>query len=707
MSTAAATTKIASPYPGLRPFEPHEAEIFFGRGEQIDRMLSRLEEHRFLAVVGASGCGKSSLVRAGLLPALQQGFLEGGSTHWRFVIMRPAGAPFTQLAQAFHNALEASPPLPEDVAFTEATLRRSPRGLVDTITESAHQAGTHYLLLVDQFEEIFRFRYRKESDQSTDAGRTVYDERNEATAFVNLLLATAKQTEFPVYVVITMRSDFTGDCDAFRGLPEAINESQFLAPRLTREQLQDAIIGPLQVFQSEAEPELVSAILNDVGNDPDQLPLMQHALMRTWLQAQKRTAGAGQERLVLKREDYLAIGGLKEALSRHADQTYAELHTQEKQRVAEIMFRCLADEGPQKQVVRRIATVGEIAQVADTDLQTVIEVAKIFLQPDRSFLKTERTEEVRADSTLDVSHEALLRHWGRVQTWLEQEAEAKHTFLRLAETAHLWESGQADVLRPPELDVALQWEARQKPNTAWAKRYEGDLPLCLKFLRASQRASTRRKWVIRGSILAAFMVVSLLTLLFYSFWNEAKTQKENAIQHAQQALELSAKSQHEEGKAWLERALLYQGQRDFFAVSMMAARAFGFDGYGRKSQSEGFSKEFPVLLKPHHPEYQEVQELFRRTSSTFQPIWQSPITSHHQAGIISVAFSPDGQTLASGSGTRPSSCGRWRPGGNGPPSAAMGGVSVWPSVPMGRPWPREWGQDHQAVGGGLCRQLSP
>jgi WD domain, G-beta repeat len=229
-----------------------------------------------------------------------------------------------------------------------------------------------------------------------------------------------------------------------------------------------------------------------------------------------------------------------------------------------------------------------------------------------------------------------------VQTWLEQEAEAKHTFLRLAETAHLWESGQADILRPPELDVALQWEVRQRPNMAWAKRYEGDLPLCLKFLRASQRASTRRKWVIRGSILAAFMVVSLLTLLFYSFWNDAKTQRK-------QALELTAKSQHEEGKAWLEQALFYQGHRDFFAASMMAARSIGFDGYGGKSQSEEFSQEFPVLLQSDHPEYQEVQELFRRTSSTFQPIWQSPITSHHRAGIDSVAFSPDGQTLASGS----------------------------------------------------------
>jgi hypothetical protein len=243
---------------------------------------------------------------------------------------------------------------------------------------------------------------------------------------------------------------------------------------------------------------------------------------------------------------------------------------------------------------------------------------------------------------LDVSHEALLRHWGRAQTWLEHEADAKRTFLRLAETARLWERGRADVLRPPELDLDLQWETRQKPNTAWAKRYEGDLPLCLKFLRASQGASARRKWFTWGAISVAFIVVSLVAFLFYDLWR-------NASESAKRAIELSAKSQHEEGKAWLERALFYQDQRDFFAASMMAARAIGFDGYGRQSQSAGFWKEFPVLLQPRHPEYAEVQELLPRTSSSFQPIWQSPIASHHRVGITSVAFSPDGQILAAGS----------------------------------------------------------
>jgi energy-coupling factor transporter ATP-binding protein EcfA2 len=127
-------------------------------------MLAKLEAHRFLAVVGASGCGKSSLVRAGLLPALQESFLEGRVTDWRMLIMRPAGGPLAQLAQAFYDAIDERSSPPEEVAFTEATLRRSPRGLVDAIAASAPPAGTHYLLLVDQFEELFRFRYREAMD---------------------------------------------------------------------------------------------------------------------------------------------------------------------------------------------------------------------------------------------------------------------------------------------------------------------------------------------------------------------------------------------------------------------------------------------------------------------------------------------------------------------------------------------------------------
>jgi hypothetical protein len=262
----------SSPYPGLRPFQQDEAHLFFGREPQVEDMLARLEEHRFLAVIGTSGCGKSSLVRAGLIPALEQGFLSDAEPGWRIAVMRPGRAPFghltTELLQDAalgrerHHTSEAA-------SLLQATLRRGPLGLVEAVRESHLPEGLNLLLVVDQFEEIFRYR-----DRATNV--------NDADAFVNLLLASAqsRQSDVPIYVVITMRSDFIGDCVLFPDLPEAINDSQFLTPRLTREQYRAAIVEPALVVNGQLAEPLVHRLLNDLRGEPDQLPVLQHALMR-------------------------------------------------------------------------------------------------------------------------------------------------------------------------------------------------------------------------------------------------------------------------------------------------------------------------------------------------------------------------------------------------------------------------------------------
>jgi hypothetical protein len=152
----------------------------------------------------------------------------------------------------------------ESVAFLEATLRRGPLGLIEIVRGAEALQGATLLVLVDQFEEIFRYRERIAAD--------------EADAFVALLLASARQRDFPIYVVITMRSDYLGECAVFHGLPEAVSESQYLTPRLTREELELAITGPARVLGGEVEPKLVNRLINDFGTDPDQLPLLQHAL---------------------------------------------------------------------------------------------------------------------------------------------------------------------------------------------------------------------------------------------------------------------------------------------------------------------------------------------------------------------------------------------------------------------------------------------
>jgi hypothetical protein len=251
MSSAPQKSNLTQPYPGLRPFLQTEAELFFGRADQIKRMLERLEENRFLAVVGSSGSGKSSLVRAGLLPVLGQGYLLDAGTDWNFVVMRPGSDPFGNLAQEFHQTVtdDKTGYDTSDVAFTKAALQTSPRGFLEVVEEAGLDKRVPLLLLIDQFEETFRFRRRHAVGGPAGEGdRAVHKERNDASAFVNLLLTTADiaaKAELPIYVVITMRSDFIGDCDVFPGLPQAISDSQFLVPRLTRSQMQEVIEKPL------------------------------------------------------------------------------------------------------------------------------------------------------------------------------------------------------------------------------------------------------------------------------------------------------------------------------------------------------------------------------------------------------------------------------------------------------------------------------
>ncbi|MDD5322089.1 MAG: ATP-binding protein [Methylococcales bacterium] len=460
-----------SPYPGLRPFHRDEADIFFGRDEQVDQLLIRLGKSRFLAVVGPSGCGKSSLVHTGLLNALEAGFLADVGLHWRIATMQPGSHPMRNLATALVDQIghdtkilntdtdcDFNPPLPsgegrgegfqkntntnpasesqvtsfsdtgtstvnekpqhDDTALLLATLRRGPLGLIEALREQPLPENTNLLLVVDQFEEIFRYRE--------------HQDRDEADAFVALLLRSVQDSEFPVYVVITMRSDFLGDCALFPGLPEALNDGQFLTPRLNREQRRSAITGPARVFGAGVEPALVNRLLNDMGSDPDQLPVLQHALMRLWTDAAKRET----KPVTLKLDDYEALGGWDNTLSNHADEAFAELD-EKQQTIAEIMFRALTERSGPKRDTRRPVSLQTVANIADVDIEQVIPVIEAFRGADRSFLTPPEGKPLTADTLIDISHESLIRQWQRMKDWVEFEAKSAETYRRLEQTALL------------------------------------------------------------------------------------------------------------------------------------------------------------------------------------------------------------------------------------------------------------------------------
>ncbi|MEM7351807.1 MAG: hypothetical protein AAF657_13500, partial [Acidobacteriota bacterium] len=403
-----------NPYPGLRSFEPDEDHLFFGREKQIDDLLKRLRKSRFLSVVGSSGSGKSSVIRSGLIPALYSGMMTRAGSGWRVAILRPGDDPIGHLAKAL-NDWDVLGPEDEDSAemnrsLLETTLRSSAVGLADAVRQSGMPRHENLLVVVDQFEELFRF---KQSTQKQDS-------RREALTFVKLLLEGTKVDDVAVYVVITMRSDFIGNCMDFPNLPEAVNEGQYLIPRMTRDELRVAITGPAAVAGGEISPRLVRTLLNEVGDNPDQLPILQHALMRTW-DYWENHHDDGQ---AVDLEDYRAIGTMREALSRHAEEAYGELASNRERDIAERLFKALTDKGPHARGIRRPCRLEEVCGQVGAEADEVVAVAERFRRAGRSFLMPPSDVDLEAGSVLDISHESLMRVWTRLIDWLDEEGQS-------------------------------------------------------------------------------------------------------------------------------------------------------------------------------------------------------------------------------------------------------------------------------------------
>jgi hypothetical protein len=468
-----AAPESVNPFPGLRPFRENEEHLFFGRESQVDSMIDTLAATRLLAVVGTSGSGKSSLVNCGLFPALHRGLMAKAGTSWRIAPFRPGSNPLRSMARALAR---------DKVLFTgfdsgilsldsmiEATLRLSKLGLVDVYEQAHLGKGINLLVVVDQFEELFRYGTQSE----------------EAAAFVKLLLGAIGQIAYPIFVVLTMRSDFLGDCTQFPGLPEAINEGQYLVPRLAREERRAAIAGPVGVGGARITPVLLTRLVNDVGDNPDQLSILQHALNRTWTEWQRSTGGGGP----LDLPHYQAIGTMAHALDRHAEDAYEELGTERQKRICEKIFKALTDTGTDPRGIRRPTSLARLCGSAGVDPnepEEVIRVIDVFRDPSRSFLVPPWPEPLDRDSVIDISHESLMRVWERLKVWTTEEARSARLYRRLSEAAALHAAGQHSLWHGPELQLALQWREKEKPVEAWGEFYGGGIDQAMSFLDQSK-----------------------------------------------------------------------------------------------------------------------------------------------------------------------------------------------------------------------------
>jgi hypothetical protein len=501
-------------------------------------------------VVGSSGSGKSSLVRAGLLPLLDTETGEPGGRNWLWREMRPGDAPLQRLTGLLASLSTDDDPIVASGRRDRiaAQLNRSSFGISEALAETKGLTGKSLVLLIDQFEELFRYAAAASagSGPSGDEVRA----RDEATQFVQLLLEASRAPANKIHVMLTMRSDFIGDCARFHGLPEAVSAAQFLVPSLTRDQLDDVIRQPVEKAGATIDPELVERILNDCSTETDQLPVLQHCLSRLWEQAGKEPAanaatsdaataaqqtGSGHEanrRLTLTH--YRAIGEFADALSQHADEILADLPGPTLQLAVEQTFSALSELDKEGRAIRRALRFSQLVEETGVDEAAVRQVLDRFRADDCSFLTPPRFEvnELTATTRIDVGHEALLRRWEKVSGrgaelgWLRAEQQAGERYRGLLAMAE----GQDAVLPAHLVDERWAWWTARPRTEAWAERYGGGFERVKRLLLASRRRQSVKRWFSA----AVFAAVAVTAVAMFWLWQSAvQAQKKAELAQAE------------------------------------------------------------------------------------------------------------------------------------------------------------------------------
>jgi hypothetical protein len=416
-----------SPFKGLPAFEEADAARFFGRKALTARLLDHLHESRFLAVVGASGSGKSSVVRAGLIPAVRA--QRNRPVH----LITPTAQPLEALATTLtrhSESVTATATLIDDLRQDARSLHLYARKLLGD--------QPALLLVVDQFEELF----------------TLCRDESEREAFVaNLVTAVAPGTGGPIRAVITLRADFYNHCLAYPRLHALLEAQQRIVGPMSAEELRQAIELPAQRQGLAFEPGLVELLLREVGAaggrlpEPGALPLLSHALLETW----RRREG---DKLTLA--GYTAAGGVRGAIAQTADATYTSLPP-DRQVIARNIFLRLTELGEGTQDTRRRAPLDELIPQGEG---AGTSAAVLRLLADARLVTTD-------EDAAEVAHEALIREWPALRRWLDEDREALRLHRQLTEDAAAWEaSGRDDsyLYRGARLEAAGEWaEAEVAP----------------------------------------------------------------------------------------------------------------------------------------------------------------------------------------------------------------------------------------------------
>jgi CHAT domain/WD domain, G-beta repeat len=486
-----------SPYRGLMPFREEDADNFFGREAFIEQLVIDVNRKPLVAVIGASGSGKSSVVFAGLIPQLRL----DENTQWRIISFRPGKNPFESLAVALMGSGEIGENQRYQELELEVELKQDMSALANIIADMSGD-GSRVLLVVDQFEEIYTLCSKVEERQIFIDG------------LLNVCTGELEKQEdkqpFPltVTVVMTLRADFLGKAMSYQPLGKALQDfpPSLLVP-MSRAELERAIIKPAARFSVELEEGLVNKLIDDVGAGEGSLPLQQFALTQLW----------GKQRPgLLTHQAYTEIGGVTQAVANHAEAVYAGLSGEEQKR-AQRLFIQLVQPGEGTEDTRRLATRDEVGDYWDL----------VTLLANERLLVTNRNELV--EDTVEVVHEALIRNWGRLREWMDDNREFRVWQERLKVALQQWvdsNKDDGDLLRSATLAVAEDWLQKRGEEVSKPQRWFIEKSVGLRERERKQKERLRRR-VIGG--LAAGLVLALSLAGFAGWqWREVQVRETNA-----------------------------------------------------------------------------------------------------------------------------------------------------------------------------------
>jgi eukaryotic-like serine/threonine-protein kinase len=509
-----------SPYAGLSSFQENDAPKFFGRNREVAAMVTRLRDQPLMAVVGSSGVGKSSFVRAGVVPALKR-----SGEQWETLVIRPGRAPMEALAQIMMPMVATAANLADELEQQRKlveTLRREPGYLANILRGRARRDSRRTLLFVDQFEELY----------------TVVADPAERAAFTRCIAAVADDATSPLRVVLSIRSDFLDRAAEDQAFVAELSRGLFFLGPPNRDGLREAIVQPAEMAGFRFElPATVEDMLDHLETTPGALPLLQFAASRLWDQRDSA-------RRLMTHASYAAMGGVAGALASHADRVIGEVGPQKFALARAILLRLVTPER-----TRAIVPLLELRELS----REFGEVQGLVDQLVAARLLVVQTLDGGKGSTVEIVHESLIQGWPTLRRWLDENQDDAALVDQLRTAARQWHAKGRDaglLWRGETADEAKKFRKRYKGPLSDIER--GFLDAVVSFELAAQRR--RQVMVIGGFVaLSAVVLAAMVALVIIQrSRTDAKRQREVAVeaQHeAEHQLEVAQKKEHERQEA--------------------------------------------------------------------------------------------------------------------------------------------------------------